>query len=114
MKEFSELTNDQKGALAFRIISGVLLSTITGMTMIVVGYVKSSDEKLTATASDVAQIKWELPIIKHTAEKDRSDVMSRIGILENRLESLQSLGVTRNSEISALRTEIELLKQKLP
>lgn len=70
-------------------------------------------EKLDSTASDVAQIKWELPVIKENAKNDKDQIIKMIDNLEEQLQSLRSLGNEDRKEISELKISIQLLKQKL-
>lgn len=103
--ELESLTSKQKVEWTFRII----MLTLTGIggliAMAVLGYVKSAANTLTQVDKDITQIKFELPIIKNTIAADKI-------ALQLQIEQLQSKGDVNSKEISDLKTEIALLRQK--
>lgn len=116
----SDISNNAKITVIWRACIAVLglLSTV-GVAM-VLSYVASANtkqdlivDKLDETQSDVAQIKWELPVIKETAKNDKVEILKMIQNLEDRLQSIRNLRDGDSKEIGELRITIALLKQKL-
>lgn len=109
----SDLISDpKKGMAAYRAVVGVcsLLGTI-GIS-IIIGYAKSADSKLSRIDGDVAQIKWEIPVIKRDQQSDKMEMLRQIHNMEQRLQSLRDLYDTGSSENNKLKTDVALLKQK--
>lgn len=109
----AELTNAQKGTIAYRILLSIMMGLATVIGSMVLNYAKSSDSKLSRIDNDVSQIKWELPVIKSTISNDRGAVEKQIAALTLRLDHFQAAGEGRSEKISKLQTELALLKQKL-
>lgn len=109
----SDINNNAKINLIWRGVLTLLgVVTVTGVTK-VLGKQDRALEKLDSTASDVAQIKWELPVIKENARNDKDQILKMIQNLEDQLQTLRSYGNEDRKEISDLKTIIALLKQKL-
>lgn len=108
-----DIANNSKVTLIWRSLL-FFLSVITTVGIGgIFGYAKSADGKLNQTMSDVAQIKWELPVIKERAVSDKAEVLRQIESLENRIQAMRELGDTDRKEIGELKTAVALLKQKL-
>lgn len=113
MITMSDIANNAKVTLLWRAGLGIctLVTTIAGT--IILGYVKSADSKLSRIDGDVAQIKWELPVIKSTQQADKVEIQSRISRIESQITTLMENGDGRNKQIQILQIEMALLKQKL-
>lgn len=109
----SDIANSAKVTLLWRTGLGIctLITTIAGG--VILGYVRSADSKLSRIDGDVAQIKWELPLIKQTQQADKADIQARIASIENQISILREAGDGRNKTIQGLTLELALLKQKL-
>lgn len=109
----SDIANNAKITLIWRVCLGICSILGTLGVAAIFGYVRSSDAKLTQTASDVAQIKWELPVIKETAIRDKQELMAELRSQETQLQTMRNLGDIDRKEINDLKTSIALLKMKL-
>lgn len=109
----SDIANNAKITLLWRAAIGLCSLVGTALITSVFAYVKSADSKLTATQQDIAQIKWELPVIKQTAKDDKAEIQKNIHNLEDRLQSMRNLTDQDRREISELKIHLALLKQKL-
>jgi len=108
-----DIANNSKVTLIWRSLLFVLSVVTTVGIGGIFGYAKSADGKLNQTMSDVAQIKWELPVIKERALSDKAEVLRQIASMEDRIQTIRELGDSDLKELSDLKTNIALLKQKL-
>lgn len=114
------ITNNAKITLIWRSLSTLAsLLLVTGVG-VVVNNSNAADqkqnkiiEKLDNTSSDVAQIKWELPVIKKTAETDKIEVLRQIQNIEDRLKSMRETREMDRKDIALLMTELAVIKQQL-
>lgn len=113
MMSMSDIANNAKITLIWRV--GLGLCSILGTLGVagIFGYVRSADSKLTQTRDDVAQIKWELPVIKENVKQDKEAILKTINNLEDRVQSMRSLTDSDRREISDLKTTIAVMKHKL-
>lgn len=107
------ITDNKKGVAAYRIGIAICSVITTALAGIISSYVISANTKLDTTASDVAQIKWELPVIKERAVSDKAEILKQISAIESRLQTIRELGDGDRKEIYDLKTGVALLKQKL-
>ena len=126
-----DLTAAQKGTFAYRVVAGVLLAVATYLGGKVLGYSESSEQTINSINKaikgidqDVSFIKWELPLIKETMatnkksveaqiENEKASLRQQIIDLQKRIDIAFSEDDQMGKEISGLRHELEMLKQKL-
>lgn len=126
-----DLTAAQKGTFAYRVVAGVLLAVATYLGGKVLGYSESSEQTINSINKaikgidhDVSYIKWELPLIKETMatnkkavqlqiENEKASLRQQISELQKRIDIAFSEDDQMGKEISGLRHELEMLKQKL-
>lgn len=109
----SDIANSAKVTVLWRSAIGLVLLISTGLVSGIFAYVKSADSKLTTTMTDVALIKFELPVIKEKAQMDKAEIQSRMSNIEHQMNLIREAGEGRNKEIQKLTLQHELLKQKL-
>lgn len=124
MKTMSDIANSAKVTLIWRGVLALLTTLVAaGVGILISNSNRDSDRqefiqtkilsKIDAAANDVAQIKWEVPVIKETAVRDKAEVLKQLSAMEERLQSIRNLTDTDRREISELKLNIALLKQKL-
>lgn len=116
----SDIANSAKVTLIWRGVIFLLCTTVTAGVGIILSFVSSANtkqdkalEKLDSTASDVAQIKWELPVIKQNAANDKAEILRTIQNLEERFQTMRNLTDQDRKDLAKLQMQIELLKQRL-
>lgn len=116
----SEIANSAKVTLIWRGVLTLLSVLLAAGVGTILSYVSSGNakqdqtlEKINQTQSDVAQIKWELPVIKENAAKDKAEVIRQITAMEERIQAIRSLGDNDRRELNELKLHVALLKQKL-
>lgn len=109
----SDLANNAKVTVLWRGVVGISSILATAGIGISLSLLSSLIGKVNTTQNDVAQIKWELPVIKENAAKDKAEVIRQITAMEERIQAIRSLGDSDRRELNELKLHVALLKQKL-
>lgn len=109
----SDIANSAKITLIWRGVLTLLSIIATAGIGVSLSLLASLLGKVNTTQTDVAQIKWELPVIKENAVKDKAEILRQISAMEQRIQAIRELGDGDRKEINELRLSVALLKQKL-
>lgn len=109
----SDIANSAKITLIWRGVLTLLSVLVVAGVGLIITMMSSIIDKINSTASDVALIKFELPVIKENARKDKEYLLNQMQNGENRQQDHRRITDENTKRISSMEITIAVLKQKL-